>query len=289
MPSKPPPGPQQPPDTRDEEPAARGAEEQTGRRRVLCLHGFRSSAELMRIQMAPLLEGYTGGSNAATGSLAARSDGSAAQGDGSTAQGDDSAAQGGSILADAQGGSVGDVDFIFPDAHRTSTGPPMEGIPPEIATYEWWGRPGAYDDRPSWEGGIDGLEPALARLIDEGPYDGVIGFSQGGGLASLVPSRWTLLFSSILPPAGMQSESGRGRDPAPAASQAARRPSSRRVSLHAFDPSEEHAELCVSMTSRFEAPIVAHHSEGHVVPTGGPVLAQARAFLEARLREDHHQ
>ena len=57
-------------------------------RRVLCLHGFRSSADLMRIQMAPLINSL-----------------------------DDTLSR--------------SCDFVFVDAQRPSTGPPMEGIPPE--------------------------------------------------------------------------------------------------------------------------------------------------------------
>ena len=151
-----------------------------------------------------------------------------------------------------------------------------------VPTFEWWGQPGgAYED--AWEastpGGLDGFGARLVDITARGPYDGVIGFSQGGAVASLVPARWQMLFSTITPPTPTQLE---------AAGALPSSPLPRQKGFHCFDLEEEHAALCREMASRRDEPgtTVVHHAEGHVVPTGDAVLEQARAFLAARLSED---
>uniref|UniRef100_A0A7S2JMB0 Carrier domain-containing protein n=1 Tax=Haptolina brevifila TaxID=156173 RepID=A0A7S2JMB0_9EUKA len=199
--------------------------------RVLCLHGFRASADLMRIQMAPLLGAIP------------------------------------EVLAKR-------CTFVFVDAQRPSTGPAMEGIPPEIPTFEWWGEPGPYDE--TWKRGFDGFGAALHDLMADGPYDGIIGFSQGGAVASLIPARWVMLFSTITPPT-------------PAELEAVGAPKLdmlyQQRSFHTFDEEEEYAALCKDMVSRFNETTTVLHTEGHAVPKTDATLSQARMFLEERLAE----
>ena len=151
-----------------------------------------------------------------------------------------------------------------------------------VPTYEWWGQPGgAYEE--AWEAvtpeGLDGFGTALVDLTASGRYDGVIGFSQGGAVASLIPARWQMLFSSITPPTPTQLQAA-GAPPSS--------PAPRQGSFHCFDEQEEHAALCRKMARRFDEPstLIVNHTEGHVVATSNAVLEKARAFLEARLSED---
>ncbi|EED13860.1 dihydrofolate reductase [Talaromyces stipitatus ATCC 10500] len=56
----------------------------------------------------------------------------------------------------------------------------------EIEAYGWWRRPSTTP--PTYKGIEDGLASVAAVLRDEGPFDGVIGFSQGACLAFMVAS-----------------------------------------------------------------------------------------------------
>ena len=132
--------------------------------------------------------------------------------------------------------------------------------------------------RAAGKSGFDGISATLADLVAKGPYDGVIGFSQGGAVACMVPSRWILLFSTIAPPSAAEV----GIDGSDADSFLVG-PS--RLSLHAFDPTEEYAPLCREVAGRFEDPNVLEHTAGHTVPMSGAGLTQARAFLQARCEE----
>lgn len=96
-------------------------------------------------------------------------------------------------------------------------------------------------------------------------------------MASLVPARWVMLFSTICPPTTPTELEAAGAPPLDV------RHAPR--SFHTFDEHEEYAALCREMVGRFDEPTLVQHDQGHVVPTSDAVLAQARAFLEARLAE----
>jgi len=159
-------------------------------------------------------------------------------------------------------------EFVFANAPRTATGEPEEGIPPEVATWEWWGTPGVpYED--AWKSGFDGFDGALSELVASGPYDGVIGFSQGGGVASLVPSRWFVGFSAVEPPPALAR--ARGSDGRP--------------SLHLFDPAEEYVAQCEAVRAGFAAADKHTHAGGHTVPVDPAAIGRFGQFLTARLEE----
>jgi hypothetical protein len=65
------------------------------------------------------------------------------------------------------------------DANPTTSEPP--------AAYAWWRRSNTAEP-PEYLGLEDGLAAVAAVLKDEGPFDGVIGFSQGAALAAMVTS-----------------------------------------------------------------------------------------------------
>ncbi|KAJ4358164.1 uncharacterized protein N0V89_002743 [Didymosphaeria variabile] len=76
------------------------------------------------------------------------------------------------------------ADIPFPTAAAEAK---ENGEPEETDAWAWWRRKG--DGEPYVYEGIElGLE-ALARVLkEEGPFDGVIGFSQGGAMAAMVAS-----------------------------------------------------------------------------------------------------
>jgi acyl carrier protein len=150
------------------------------------------------------------------------------------------------------------LDLVFVNATRPSTGAHDERIPASTATFEWWG----VADEPydvAWRK-TDGMEET-ERALPEGPFDGVIGFSQGAALACLVPSKWCVCFSAVKPPRGFTS----------------------RPSLHVYDPQEQVADECVAVAKAFDAPLTILHDEGHVVAKSAQVREQLHAFLQAQL------
>ena len=120
-----------------------------GRPRVLCLHGFRSSAELMKVQLR--------------------------------------------ALGAALGGAV---ELVVRDAPTPATGPADPAIPVELQTHEWYGEAGGPFER-AWLRCPDraALDATVAALDAEGPWEGVLGFSQGGAVARLVQARWHSIYS----------------------------------------------------------------------------------------------
>ena len=137
-----------------------------------------------------------------------------------------------------------------------------------MRTYEWWGEPGvAYDD--AWKAGFDGVDTTLADLVSSGPYDGVLGFSQGGGLASVIPARWFVGFSAVEPPPGRAG--ARGTDARP--------------NLHLFDAAEEYVAQCHAVQAQFASAEEQTHTAGHTVPNDAAAVARFGAFLDARLAE----
>jgi hypothetical protein len=86
----------------------------------------------------------------------------------------------------------GGVDFAFPTGpiHLDPTDiPGYDGHDPKESSeaYGWWRRKG--DGQPYVYLGIEeGLETIANAMKAEGPFDGVLGFSQGGALAGMVTS-----------------------------------------------------------------------------------------------------
>jgi hypothetical protein len=76
-----------------------------------------------------------------------------------------------------------DVPFALPDSKKEGG----EGEEQEIDAWAWWRRKG--DSVPYVYEGIEvGLGHIASILKSEGPFDGVIGFSQGGAMAGMVAS-----------------------------------------------------------------------------------------------------
>eukprot|EP01059_Diplonema_ambulator_P035862 TRINITY_DN8633_c4_g1_i1.p1 TRINITY_DN8633_c4_g1~~TRINITY_DN8633_c4_g1_i1.p1 ORF type:complete len:241 (+),score=38.25 TRINITY_DN8633_c4_g1_i1:40-723(+) len=79
-----------------------------------------------------------------------------------------------------------DIEFDTIDGTFPASGPPDEAIRtffPNEDYYEWWDR-----DQDNTYKGLDETLDRVAGIIDKAdpPYDGVLGFSQGAGLTSLL-------------------------------------------------------------------------------------------------------
>jgi hypothetical protein len=186
------------------------------------------------------------------------------------------------------------ADCVFPDGPHTARGPPTDDNPFPPPHYEWWDAVRSPD---GWR--YEGAESTLAlvaRLLTTGPpFDGLLGFSQGCILASIVlrmvearspllaaaaslPS-FGIFFCGIppraLPPAVSAAVGG--------ARNAAALPPLAAPSLHVIGRRDPAAPLSRALAASFVAPIVIEHERGHVIPRlpAGDV-ATVRAFLAAR-------
>ena len=75
-----------------------------------------------------------------------------------------------------------DIPFDLPSQQNGESSPPEE-----VDAWAWWRRKG--DAEPfTYEGIERGLDKIAEVLKTEGPFDGVIGFSQGGACAAMVAS-----------------------------------------------------------------------------------------------------
>eukprot|EP01043_Picozoa_sp_COSAG02_P001745 COSAG02_NODE_37_length_48203_cov_57.745708_29_plen_191_part_00 len=90
------------------------------------------------------------------------------------------------------------LDLRFPDAPHPASGPAQDAVQnawPGGPYYEWWDK-GA-------DGKYAGAETTLDYIRDyeqmHGPFEGVVGFSQGGALASLLCSQASAAAAAPLP------------------------------------------------------------------------------------------
>jgi acyl carrier protein len=202
---------------------ATGASAGSRRQRILCIHGYRSSAEVMELQMR----------------------------------------QYASALGDS-------AEFVFVEAPTRSTGPQDPTIPDEVPTFEWYGVVGgSYEKGWLHEPQPEVLDEGLRAINAQGPYDGAIGFSQGGAIASMIDARWAVLFSTITPPPGRTRKWGR-------------------PTLHVFDQAEEYVLLCDEMAAQAretapDATEVANHKAGHNVPQDTASVEAVVRFCRAQL------
>ena len=136
--------------------------------RVLCLHGFRTSGKIMKMQMRDVIS---------TCDLF--------------------------------------VDFVFLDAPHEAQGEPHEIVkkiwnPRDYSYFEWWNRE---DKTEEYVGVKKSMKYLESFMCSQGPFDGILGFSQGGAFAAtlcasattsnppkfLSSLRFGLLFSAFVP------------------------------------------------------------------------------------------
>ena len=172
-------------------------------------------------------------------------------------------------------------EFTFLDAPRPATGEFLGQIDEATrgAPLGWYNtRDG---NRPALSSSYDGLEESLELVRDtcqrQGPFDGVLGFSQGATLAALLCLttdlfQFAVLFAGYVP-----------RDSTVLASMDAGAPCTL-PSFHCFGATDASVppDVARALASRFADPVIHEHDGGHVVPGNAPLRSALKAFLVAR-------
>merc|ERR1712046_37761 len=149
----------------------------------------------------------------------------------------------------------GFMDWVFINSPRRARGAGDPNVPFDMEVFEWYGEEGGSYEKGWLHVNSEGLEETLPTIKALSP-NGVVGFSQGGAMASLVECDWVALFSPVVAP-NMQS-----RDTS---------------SFHVYDPAEEYVSQCIQVQSHFSKKTVHTHNEGHAIPQNKKIV---RAFAE---------
>ncbi|KAM6242566.1 esterase OVCA2 [Porphyrio hochstetteri] len=143
----------------------------------------------------------------------------------------------------------------------------------------WFSRPGTFEAgeaAPAPEGLEEALSAVAAALVEHGPVDGLLGFSQGAALAAMVCSlrargdpRFPVAFAILV--AGFASR-------APAHSHFYQEPIAL-PTLHVVGDTDAviAAHLSRELAQRFVEPVIVTHPGGHFVPAAA---TQKKAYLD---------
>ncbi|KAL6771888.1 hypothetical protein ACKKBG_A28170 [Auxenochlorella protothecoides x Auxenochlorella symbiontica] len=178
------------------------------------------------------------------------------------------------------------IEVTYINAPNRASGPIPEDVAPFFKGpyYEWWNV--SQDKSGKWV--IDDWEPAMkeaaAAMREHGPFDGVMGFSQGGAMASLVVAlqrsgerfqefprlKFILAFAGIkLRMKDLEYLYGSLHDV---------------ESCHIVGDRDPIKNMTNHLIESFDNPIVINHTRGHVVPQlAGHDLTTLRDFLQAQL------
>jgi acetyl esterase/lipase len=185
------------------------------------------------------------------------------------------------------------VDFVFIDAPSLAAG-----------DYGWWHAVDAERDRPSDDPGVDGphrhyegwartRDAIVASFGKQGPFDGILGFSQGAALAGLLvglraaadtpTTDRPLHFDFAILIGGFPSND------LELARLYERHDAYDLPSLHVVGRSDGIVpiEESRSLAAHFVSPVVVEHAGGHVVASEQGVTDRVRAFLGDRIRVRH--
>jgi acyl carrier protein len=155
--------------------------------------------------------------------------------------------------------AIGAFEWVFVNSPRLASGPPA----PKIAadeSFEWWGQPGG-----SYETGwlaphYDGFEQTLPIVKALAPT-GIVGFSQGGGIAAVVPCSWLVLFSPVMPPELTIRDT---------------------PAFFAWDPQEDYVSQMMKVSEHFSEKELYEHTYGHVIPQDPVLVERVSAFAARR-------
>ncbi len=214
--------------------------------RILSLHGYHGSADILRGQMASLVAGM------------------------------DSLAE--FVYVDAPSLAAGDFGWWHAVANVNAPDAEDPGVGPGAKYYKGWQR------TRDW---------AAAYFAEQGPFDGVFGFSQGAALTGLLTglrapdgkptAAKPLAFDFAVMTGGFPSiDSNLAKLYEDKAGYAL--PSAHIIgsSDYIVRPADSR-----SLASRFQDPVLLTHSGGHVVAATSEVRQGFRAFLEEMLRKKH--
>ncbi|KAG7668897.1 hypothetical protein Ndes2526B_g00612 [Nannochloris sp. 'desiccata'] len=176
------------------------------------------------------------------------------------------------------------IELVFVDAPNPASGPVPDDVSPffDPPYFEWWN---AHRDPTTDAWSYENASVSLAFLNDilklHGPFDGVMGFSQGAATATLLtgmqrsgkaltehpPLQFLVCFAGI-----------RVRDPKLEKYYAALAPV---PAVHIIGDRDPVKRMTNHLIEAFNNPLVINHSRGHVIPAlTGEDLAKLRKFLE---------
>jgi hypothetical protein len=180
------------------------------------------------------------------------------------------------------------VDIFFVDAPNPASGP----IPDDVAPYfqgpyfEWWNAQKSADGSWMYEN-ADRSQTFINDIFKlHGPFDGLIGFSQGAAMSALLAGMQRLgkvlldqpMLRCIVCFAGI-----RVRDPCLEEAYSAMAPVD---SIHIIGEKDPVKHMTNLLIQAFDSPIVIHHPRGHVIPAlKGEDLQRLREFLEFHAAE----
>ncbi|EGG25155.1 DUF341 family protein [Cavenderia fasciculata] len=193
--------------------------------------------------------------------------------------------------------SLDDIaEFVYVDAPHT--------IDEAKGTASWWRASGDGKEYRGWETTLDYLKNIF---IKKGPFDGIIGFSQGAILSSLISSisslnqesdnyftgykeisiKFSLLFSGFQSRATVHqslypsndNESNQGSYPLSKIAT---------PSLHVWGKADElvSASNCESLSLQFSEPHIYIHEQGHLIPLSKKDIEHYRNFLQQFLNNE---
>eukprot|EP00397_Hematodinium_sp_SG-2012_P000061 GEMP01000061.1.p1 GENE.GEMP01000061.1~~GEMP01000061.1.p1 ORF type:complete len:3378 (+),score=868.45 GEMP01000061.1:1322-10135(+) len=208
--------------------------------KVLCLHGFRTNADIFRYQLFDFPQD--------------------------------------------------EYSLVFVDAPFRASGPPQAeleeaGLKSDADNIfkEWWRCPSTKDDNgviplgTGWDqADCEGLDESLSLLEkvirEQGPFTGIVGFSQGGAMAHILASRgyfkWAVLFSPVICRDARADFSTTSHYPA----------------MIIFDPDEPVQDHCHQIHA-ITGGAVIEHQRGHYVPkrnSDEEVYAQLNTFVQTK-------
>ncbi|HEY2515477.1 MAG TPA: hypothetical protein VGI39_31635 [Polyangiaceae bacterium] len=184
------------------------------------------------------------------------------------------------------------AEFVYLDAPSLAAG-----------DFGWWHAVESEQDPARDDPGVEGGDrhykgwartraEIVAAFERQGPFDGVLGFSQGAALAGLLvglrapdghpTAERPLRFDFAIVVSGFASSDRE------LARLYERRGAYELPSLHVVGRTDGIVPTGDSraLASRFSAPLIVEHGGGHVVPGTPAVVARVRAFLEARMNRN---
>ncbi|DBA87420.1 TPA: hypothetical protein ACH3X1_004466 [Trebouxia sp. C0004] len=178
------------------------------------------------------------------------------------------------------------LDIVYVDAPNAASGPIPEDVKPYFdgPYYEWWNAEKDEErDRVTYRG-WDTSKGFLEKIVQEqGPFDGIMGFSQGGACASTVaalqrlgvmlqgaaPLKFAIFFAGALIRDRNLSYIYKEKVTLP--------------SVHIIGDKDYVKEWSEFQLTKWQDPILIRHPRGHVIPRlEGEKLKVMRTFLEAQ-------
>jgi acetyl esterase/lipase len=212
--------------------------------RILCLHGYHGSADVLRAQMSSLASGL--------GALAEF------------------------VYVDAPARDAGDFGWWHAVATEVSPERGDPGVPPGERRYEGWPKTRAFIEK---------------VFREQGPFDGVFGFSQGAALTGLLvglrapdgrpTADQPLVFNFAMMVGGFPTTDSN------LASLYAAKSSYALPSVHIIGRADGIVPSAISkaLAAKFQDPLILQHDGGHIIAATADIRQQVENFLEEQRRK----